>query len=95
MKDNLFLSKKGFAWAGLLAFVVVIGLVVSFSNVATRECSKDTQCGETKYCGSDFSCHKIPVITVTKNEVKYEYTQAAALLSIAIVMAALILKKRQ
>jgi len=95
MKHALFLSRKGFNWAGLLAFAAVIGLVVSFSSVATRECSKDNQCGENRYCGSDFSCHKIPVITVTKNEVKYEYTHAAALLSIAIVMAALVVKKWQ
>lgn len=88
-------SRKGFSWAGLLAFVIVIGLVVAFSGVATRECSKDSQCGQDQYCGADFACHKIPVITISKTEVRSEYTQAAALLGISIVIAALILKKRQ
>ena len=91
----IFHSRKGFQWAGLLAFLLIIGLVVAFSSVATRECTKDTQCGEAGYCGSDFACHKVPVVSVSKTEYHSDFTQAAALLSISIVVAALILKKRQ
>lgn len=92
---SLLESRKGFSWAGLLAFIVIIGAVVAFSGYATRECSKDAQCGENKYCGADFSCHQIPQITITKTEVRTDYTTPAAILGISIVLASLILKKRQ
>lgn len=88
-------SKKGFNWPGLFAFLVVIGAVVAFSGYAARECSKDSQCAENNYCGADFSCHAIPQITLTKTEVRTDYTAPAAILGISIVLAALILKKRQ
>ena len=92
---SLFCSRKGFNWGGLFAFIVIIGAVVAFSGYATRECSKDTQCGENKYCGADFSCHAIPQITITKTEVRTDYTTPAAILGISIVLASLILKKWQ
>ena len=92
---SFFTSNKGFSWAGFFAFLVVIGAVVAFSNVASRECSKDAQCGENKYCGADFACHQIPVITVQKTEYRNDFSGPAVIMGVAIVIAALILKKRQ
>ena len=92
---SLFDSRRGFSWAGLAAFLVIIAGVVAFSNVATRECSKDTQCGSNSYCGADFSCHAIQVITVEKTEYHNDFAQSALIVAIAIVISALILKKWQ
>jgi len=88
-------SRKGVAWAGVFAFLVIIAGVVMFSNVSSRECSKDAQCGENKYCGSDFSCHQIPVITIKKTEYQNDFVTPSAIVGVAIVIAALVLKKRQ
>jgi len=88
-------SKKGIAWGGIFAFLIIIGAVLAFSDTTNKECSKDSQCGENKYCGSDFSCHQIPTVTIQKTEILTDYTTPAALIAISIVFAALIVKKRQ
>lgn len=95
MKNSIFSSKNGFSWGGFFAFLVIIAAVVAYSGIANRECSKDSQCGEAKYCGADFSCHAIPTITVQKTEISTDYTTPAAIVGISIVLAALVLKKWQ
>lgn len=88
-------SKKGIAWGGIFAFLLIIGGVLAFSDTTNKECTKDSQCGENRYCGADFSCHQVQILTIQKTEISTDYTTPAALIAIAIVFAALIVKKRQ
>lgn len=51
------------AEVGTVLVVIVIAVLIFFGylyNVATRQCSNNDECGEGKYCGSDFSCHEFP-----------------------------------
>ena len=93
--NSLVRSRSGFSFAGLAALIVVLAAVVWLTNPSTRECSTDSACGKDRYCGSDFSCHQFPVITVQNTEIRNDFTQSAVVIGVAIVIAALILKKWQ
>lgn len=79
---------------GGLTAVVIIVLVMVFigwlAKLNGRECSKDSDCGSERYCGSDFSCHKIPIIEKTTTNVEYNLAFPALIIGIAIIIAALI-----
>jgi hypothetical protein len=79
---------------GGLTIVLVIVIIVVFLgwlvNLGSKECRSNSDCSNDFYCGSDFSCHQIPVIekTVSKNN----FVMPSIIISIAIVIAAFILK---
>ena len=60
---------------------------------AGKECKLNSDCQNNNYCGSDFKCHSFPVIenTIVKND----WTKPAAIVGLAIVLAAMILRKKQ
>ncbi len=75
----------------IFSLIVVIAFFVLFLKVvdlATRECSVDTDCNSDSYCGSDYKCHKHPVIT------QVTYIPAALIIGICILAAAYILRKK-
>jgi hypothetical protein len=67
------------------------GTILKFIE-GSRECSENKECSSNNYCGSDFTCHQFPVIenTVVHND----WTTPAAILGLAIVLAAMILRKK-
>ncbi|MBI5072932.1 hypothetical protein HZA99_03875 [Candidatus Woesearchaeota archaeon] len=83
-------NKKGIAPI-IFSLIVVIALFIVFLKVvdlATRECSVDTDCSSDSYCSSDYKCHKHPVITQSS------YVPAALILGICILAAAYIIRKK-
>ncbi len=86
-------NKKGSGGGAPIIFslIVVVALFIVFLKVvdlATRECSVDTDCNSDSYCGSDYKCHKHPVIT------QASYVPAALILGICILAAAYIIRKK-
>jgi len=83
------------------AFLVVVVIALSIGGAAAflkatagfNECNLNSDCPENNYCGSDFKCHSFPVIenTIVNND----WTTPAAIIGLAIVLSALILRKRQ
>lgn len=58
-----------------------------------KECKLNSDCDSLSYCGSDFNCHSYPNVqqTITHGT---DWATPAAILGLAIVIAALILKRR-
>lgn len=83
------------------AFFVVCIIAFSIAGSATiikfmegsHECNQNSDCSANNYCGSDFKCHSYP--TIENNIVKTDWTTPAAILGLAIVFAAFILRKRE
>ena len=82
------------------AFFVIAIIAMSIGGAATilkvmegkKECQFNSDCSNSNYCGSDFRCHPFPVVENTI--VKSDWTTPAAILGLAIVLAALILRRR-
>lgn len=83
------------------AFVVIVIIAFSIAGAATvlkvvegrKECKVNSDCQSNNYCGSDFKCHPFPAIenTIVKND----WTVPAAIIGLAIVLAAMILRRKQ
>jgi len=71
--------------AGLTAIVIIIIIIIFLGwlvKINSRECNSNTDCKKDQYCGSDFSCHKIPVIKAT--------TKKSSILPLLIISITLI-----
>ena len=78
----------------ILLIVVVLALFFGWIiNFNSKECRSNSQCPKDNYCGSDFSCHQIPVIE--KTAVENNLLMPSIILGIAIIAAALILKSEK
>ena len=85
-----------FLWG---AFFIIV--IIAFSIAGTimklaegkKECSLNSDCPANNYCGSDFKCHLFP--TIENTIVKNDWTMPAAIIGLAIVIAAMILRKKQ
>ena len=78
--------------AGLVAIVIIVLIIVFLGwlvNLGSRECNKNSECGEGFYCGVDHGCHKIPVIEKSTTIVQRDYTKPAMILGGAIVIASI------
>jgi hypothetical protein len=85
------MNKK--ADGGLTAIVIILIIVVFLGwlvNVGGRECRTNKDCGEDNYCGSDFACHKFPVIE--KEYKSGNYIVPALIIGIALIVTAVILR---
>lgn len=75
----------------LIFIVVIIALFLGWLiNFNSRECRSNSQCKDGFYCGSDFTCHQIPV--VEKTIVQNNLLTPSIILGIAIILSAVILK---
>lgn len=74
--------------------LVIIGLLFLgwYINIGQRECRSNNDCSLESYCGSDFSCHSYPAIQ--KTVVEYSLIFPSIIIGIAIVIAALIFRRR-
>ena len=75
---------------GVIIFLVFVAWLIIYSQ---RECHANADCDADAYCGADFSCHKYPQITQTIR--RSDFTGAAFLVGLAIVAAAVILRRKQ
>jgi len=58
-----------------------------------KECKVNSDCDADSYCGSDFKCHSYP--NIERTIVPTDWKTPAAIVGLAIVLAALILRKKQ
>jgi hypothetical protein len=88
-------SKKGQSVGPTTVFIVMISLIfIAWLIIySQRECHSNADCDADAYCGADFSCHKYPQITQTIR--RSDFTGAAFLVGLAIVAAAIILRRKQ
>jgi hypothetical protein len=77
----------------VLGVIIVIIVVLVIWNYAGRECSKDTDCGNERYCGSDFKCHEFKIIQ--KTEINNNFMIPAIIVGIAIIIAAIVLRGKK
>jgi len=84
------LNKKANIGIAVLITVIVLIVLWWLLGFATRQCSYDSQCLSDNYCGSDFKCHQFK--TVEKTVLVTDYSTPAAIIAIAVIIAALILK---
>lgn len=82
---------------GLTAIVIIIIIIVFLGwlvNVANRECNKNSDCAKDEYCGVDYGCHEIPVITKTETPVQrtYNFIGPSVIIGIALIITAIILR---
>ena len=82
-----------FVIIAIIAFSIAGASAVLSYKTTDRECEVNSDCGELKYCGSDFICHEYP--TIQQTIIKNDWTTPAGILGLAIVFAALILRKRR
>ena len=77
--------------AGLVLVLVLIIFLLFFGwliRIGARECKSNNECKQSEYCGSDFSCHTYPTITV----VQYNFIGPSIIIGIAIILASIIFK---
>ena len=90
----MLVSKRGDVGIGVLfLIVIIIFFFVWLVTYAQRECNDNGDCSKDSYCGSDFSCHKYPAIQQSIAG-KSDYTLAAFLLGLSLVVSAIILRSR-
>lgn len=89
---------EDFIWG---AFVMIVIIAFSIGGAAAalqlmegqKECETNDDCTSDNYCGSDFKCHEYP--SIEKTIVKKDYTTAAGIIGLCIIIVALILRKRR
>jgi len=87
------MNKKGDG--GLVAIVIILIAVIFLGWLVVlggRECNSNKDCKDDSYCGSDFSCHKYPIIEKTVTVTKGGYTLPTIIASITIVVLAIIVR---
>lgn len=78
---------------GLTAIVIILIALVFIGwliNINKRECNSNKDCEKDYYCGSDFACHKIPIIE--KTVYKQSLTLPALFICITIIALTIIWK---
>ena len=90
---DLLKNKKSEAITLILIIVIIAVFLGWLINFTSRECRSNSQCPKDNYCGSDFSCHQIPVIekTVAGNNL----VMPSIIIGIAIILSSIILKSEK
>jgi len=74
--------------AAVVSILLVIAVLALLTERFNRECNSNNDCSKEQYCGSDFSCHDIPIIQ--KDTVKISLTLPITILSITAIILAII-----
>ena len=83
--------KKGEVTLAVIVLIIVIIVFVGWMmREGWKECRSNRDCGETEYCGADFSCHEYKIVQVPSPSDRT--TSTAWIIGIAIIIAAIILK---
>lgn len=84
-------SQAVLSLAIILVMIIIVALWVT--SCESGECAKDTDCPEQYYCAADRNCHLIPVIE--KTVINYDLRVPALIIGGAIVLAALIIRRKK
>ena len=85
-------NKKANGALLILVVIAVIAIIYIIASNAVKECWKDTDCGQERYCGSDFKCHDMKIVNKTIINNDYGLWKAAFIIGFAIIIAAFILR---
>jgi len=84
-------------WGAFFIVAIIAGSIAGAGTImkameGRKECKVNSDCQANNYCSSDFKCHAFPVIenTIVKND----WTTPAAILGLAIVLAAFVLRRK-
>ena len=84
------LNKKADVVIGVIIIIILILIFLGWLiHEGQKECRSNKDCKTNEYCGSDFACHNIPK---TEPSPPGDYTNAAWIIGISLIVAALILK---
>ncbi len=83
------MNHKGEAISITTIILVVVILAIILINVGGRECSKNKDCAENNYCGSDYACHPYPSEVVVKEN---NFLWSAVILGVSLILAAYIFR---
>tara|TARA_Y100000310_G_C20632148_1_gene789214 strand:+ start:1165 stop:1452 length:288 start_codon:yes stop_codon:yes gene_type:complete len=87
------MNKKGSpALIVIIIFLAAIVLIFLIVNISDRDCSKDSECPENSYCGSDYQCHQFPDRIVVKES--SGLLGPSIVVAVALIIAALIVRLR-
>ena len=88
------MNKKGeVVLLTILIIIIIIVILGWFVREGIKECRSDSECRDGEYCDSRFECRQIPVITQTvQASPSVDYNNAAWIIGIALVIAAVIMK---
>jgi hypothetical protein len=80
---------------GLTAIVIIVVIIVFLAwlvNISQRECHSNKDCTDEQYCGSDFACHRIPIIEreTSPTVIQRNYLGPAWIIGIAMVITAIL-----
>lgn len=87
------MNKKGDG--GLTAVLIIIIIIILIGwmvNMGGKECRDNGDCRENNYCGSDFECHKFPVIKEASTIIEKDYTAPSIIIGISLIIMSLILR---
>lgn len=84
------MNKKGAWLEALVIIIIVLAFAGWLINESWKECRSDSDCKSGQYCSSRFECRDIPKIVEKASPIMS--TQSALILSVAIIVAAIILK---
>jgi len=87
---KIFKFRNGEAFTIIIIVVIIVIFLGWLINFNSKECRSNSQCPADYYCGSDFSCHQIPVIE--KTTIKNNLIIPSIIIGIAIIIATFVLK---
>jgi len=90
---KLLLNNRSEALTIIMVTLIIVVFIGWLINLKSKECRSNSDCGPERYCGSDFACHQIPIIE--KTIVKNNLIIPSIILGIAIIAAALIIKREK
>lgn len=81
------MNKKGGLFIAIIIIIALLVIFWQFFSVISRQCNKDWECGENRYCGSDFECHDLPEIH------HYHFILPALIIAAGFIGAVILYKK--
>ena len=84
-------NKKASAAVVIVVVILVIIVLFWIGKSLMKECRKDTDCSSGYYCGSDFKCHDLKMVTIYKQNL----LMPSLIIAVALVAGAVILRKKK
>lgn len=88
------LNKRADVGLGVIVVILIIAIFLGWLvREGWKECRVDSDCGEGKYCTSQFECKQIPVIEKTSPSNQFTAGNSTAwIIGICLIIAAIIMK---
>ena len=88
---NLLKHNKG-ELVSIITLVLIVLILIGYGiKMSGRQCTSNSECKDTQYCGSDYKCHDMQIVKVYKHDL----LMPSIILAVAIVVGAVIMKKKK